>query len=98
MVAGLAESASVLNYTKPEIHNGSELLIEEGRHPVVERHCPDSFVPNDLLLNNSTQQLIIITGPNMGGKSTFLRQAALITLLAHIGSFVPAKRAKSANR
>ena len=94
VVAGLAESASVLNYTKPEIHNGSELLIEEGRHPVVERHCPDSFVPNDLLLNNSTQQLIIITGPNMGGKSTFLRQAALITLLAHIGSFVPAKRAK----
>ena len=93
-VAGLAESATVLNYTKPEVHNDAELLIEEGRHPVVERHSPDPFVPNDLLLNSTTQQLIIITGPNMGGKSTFLRQAALITLLAHIGSFVPAKRAK----
>ena len=94
VVAALAESASVLNYTKPHVHDGAELQIVDGRHPVVERHCKDSFVPNDLLLNDTTQQLIIITGPNMGGKSTFLRQAALITLLAHVGSFVPAKRAK----
>ena len=96
VVAALAESATVLNYTKPEIHDGSELQIVSGRHPVVERHCPDSFVPNDLLLNSTTQQLMILTGPNMGGKSTYLRQAALIVLMAHIGSFVPAQRAKVA--
>ena len=94
VVAALAESANVLNYTKPHVHEGAELQIVDGRHPVVERHCKDAFVPNDLLLNDTAQQLIIITGPNMGGKSTFLRQAALITLLAHVGSFVPAKRAK----
>ena len=94
VVAALAESAVVLNYTKPQVHAGAELDIVEGRHPVVERHCADAFVPNDLRLDDGAQQLIIVTGPNMGGKSTFLRQAALITLLAHIGSFVPAKSAK----
>ena len=94
VVVALAESATVLNYTKPQIHDGAELRIVSGRHPVVERHCPDPFVPNDLLLNSTTQQLMILTGPNMGGKSTYLRQAALIVLLAHIGSFVPAQRAK----
>ena len=93
VLAALAESAVVLNYTKPRIHAGAELDIVEGRHPVVERHCPDAFVPNDLRLDDA-QQLIIVTGPNMGGKSTFLRQAALIALLAHSGSFVPAKSAK----
>ena len=94
VVAALAEAAVALNYTKPQVHAGAELEIVEGRHPVVERHCSDAFVPNDLLLDDSAQQLVIVTGPNMGGKSTFLRQAALIALLAHAGSFVPAKRAK----
>jgi DNA mismatch repair protein MutS len=61
---------------------------------VVERHCPDPFVPNDVVLNGTSHQLIILTGPNMGGKSTYLRQTALISLLAQIGSFVPAREAK----
>ena len=94
VLATLAESATLLNYTKPRLHDGDELSIVEGRHPVVERHCPDPFVPNDVLLNSTTQQLVILTGPNMGGKSTYLRQTALIVLLAHVGSFVPAQRAK----
>jgi DNA mismatch repair protein MutS len=94
VLAALAEIATSLNYTKPRVHSGNELEIVEGRHPVVEQSCTDSFVPNDTKLNNTTQQLIILTGPNMGGKSTYLRQTALITLLSHIGSFVPAQRAK----
>ncbi len=94
VLAGLAEAATVLNYTKPQVHEGEELRIEDGRHPVVERHCPDQFVPNDTSLDGAAQQVVILTGPNMGGKSTYLRQVALIALLAHVGSFVPAKRAK----
>ena len=94
VLAALAETATLLNYTKPLVNDDDELNIVEGRHPVVERHCPDPFVPNDVLLNSTTQQLVILTGPNMGGKSTYLRQTALIVLLAHIGSFVPAQRAK----
>ena len=94
VLAAFAETASVLNYTKPQIHNGDELQILEGRHPIVERNCSDQFVPNDVLLNSSSQQLVILTGPNMGGKSTYLRQVAIIVLLAHIGSFVPARHAK----
>ena len=94
VVSALAEAATLLNYTKPQIHDGDELQISDGRHPVVERHCPDPFVPNDVLLNSTSQQLVILTGPNMGGKSTYLRQTALIVLLAHAGSFVPARRAK----
>ena len=94
VLAGLAEAATVLNYTKPQVHDGEELQVEDGRHPVVERHCPDQFVPNDTLLDGAAQQVVILTGPNMGGKSTYLRQVALIALLAHAGSFVPAKRAK----
>ena len=94
VLVGLAETATVADYTKPQIHDGHELHIEDGRHPVVERHCPDQFVPNDTILNAATDQVVILTGPNMGGKSTFLRQVAVITLLAHIGSFVPARRAK----
>ena len=94
VIAALAETATALNYAKPQVHEGPELEIAGGRHPVVERRSPTPFVPNDLLLDDTTQQLVIITGPNMGGKSTFLRQAALIVLLAHVGSFVPAKRAR----
>ena len=93
VLAALAEAAQALNYAKPRVHDGPELRISEGRHPVVERRSPTPFVPNDLLLDDATQQLVIVTGPNMGGKSTFLRQAALIVLLAHAGSFVPAAEA-----
>ena len=94
VLAGLAEAAAVNDYIKPHVHDGDELVIVEGRHPVVERHVGHAFVPNDATLNGSTHQVIILTGPNMGGKSTYLRQTALIVLLAHIGSFVPANRAK----
>ena len=94
VLAALAEAALALNYAKPRVHDGPELRISEGRHPVVERRSPTPFVPNDLLLDDTTQQLVIVTGPNMGGKSTFLRQAALIVLLAHAGSFVPAAAAQ----
>jgi DNA mismatch repair protein MutS len=94
VLAGLAETAALCNYTKPHVHDGDELLVTDGRHPVVERHVRDAFVPNDITLNGSTHQLIVLTGPNMGGKSTFLRQTALVCLLAQAGSFVPARTAK----
>jgi DNA mismatch repair protein MutS len=94
VLAGLAETAAVANYTKPHVHDGDEYVVTDGRHPVVERFAPDQFVPNDIDLNGTARQLVILTGPNMGGKSTYLRQAALIPLLAQIGSFVPAKDAK----
>ena len=76
------------------MHDGDELFIAEGRHPVVERHVGHEFVPNDVTLNSTSHQVILLTGPNMGGKSTYLRQCALIVLLAQTGSFVPANRAK----
>ena len=94
VLAGLAEAAAVHDYIKPHVHGGDELTVAEGRHPVVERHVGHAFVPNDVTLNGTTHQVIILTGPNMGGKSTWLRQTALIVLLAHVGSFVPANRAK----
>ena len=94
VLAGLAETAAVYDYTKPHVHDGDELVITEGRHPVVERHAGHNFVPNDVTLDAATQQVILLTGPNMGGKSTYLRQCALIVLLAQVGSFVPASRAK----
>jgi len=94
VLAALAETAAVANYTKPHVHDGADYLVTDGRHPVVERYAAGAFVPNDIDLNGTTRQLVILTGPNMGGKSTYLRQAALIPLLAQIGSFVPAKDAK----
>ena len=94
VLGGLAETAAVANYTKPRVHDGDELLLTEARHPVVERHTPDAFVPNDVALDSTVRQLLILTGPNMGGKSTYLRQAALIPILAQAGSFVPARDAK----
>ena len=94
VLAGLAETATVCNYTKPHVHDGDELVVVDARHPVVERFSRDPFVPNDIELNASTRQLMVLTGPNMGGKSTYLRQTALIPLLAQIGSFVPAREAK----
>ncbi len=95
-LAALAETATINNYTKPHVHEGDEIQVVEGRHPVVERHSSEAFVPNDTQLNGTTHQLVILTGPNMGGKSTYLRQVAVICLLAQAGSFVPARQAKLA--
>ena len=94
VLSALAETAAAQNYTKPMMHAGDELAAVDVRHPVVERHVTDAFVPNDVTLDSSSRQLIVLTGPNMGGKSTFLRQTALLCLMAQAGSFVPAKSAK----
>lgn len=90
----LAEAAVRNQYVRPELTDGDELDIRQGRHPVVEQRAPDGFVANDICLDTSSQQILVITGPNMAGKSTFLRQVALITLMAQIGSFVPAQSAR----
>lgn len=91
----LAEVADKYNYVKPEVNEEDVIEIKEGRHPVVERLIPSgAFVPNDTLLNEGEDRVNIITGPNMAGKSTYMRQVALITLMAQIGSFVPADYAK----
>ncbi|MDO6355439.1 DNA mismatch repair protein MutS [Caloramator sp. CAR-1] len=82
------------NYVKPEITNDGIIEIIDGRHPVVEKVISSPFVPNDTILDNKENMIIIITGPNMAGKSTYLRQVALITLLSQVGCFVPAKKAK----
>jgi DNA mismatch repair protein MutS len=76
------------------MHAGDELVAADARHAVVERHAADAFVPNDVTLDSANHQLVILTGPNMGGKSTFLRQTALLCLMAQSGSFVPARTAK----
>lgn len=94
VLAGLAHTAVHRNYVAPVLHDGDEIEIKAGRHPIVEAFSSDSFVSNDLKMNNSADRLLIITGPNMGGKSTILRQIALIQILAQIGSFVPAASAK----
>ena len=94
VLAALAETAAVLNYTKPQMHAADDLVATDARHPVVERHVPDAFVPNDVTLDSADHQLIILTGPNMGGKSTYLRQCALLCVMAQAGSFVPARTAK----
>jgi DNA mismatch repair protein MutS len=91
-LAALAERAAALEWTRPELTTEARLTIEGGRHPVVERFSEAPFVPNDLRLD-AERRMLIITGPNMGGKSTYMRQAALIALLAHVGSYVPADRA-----
>jgi DNA mismatch repair protein MutS len=93
-LSSLAEAATKRNYVSPMLHDGDEIEIKNGRHPIVEAFSGEMFIPNDLLMNNSTDRLLIITGPNMGGKSTCLRQIALIQILAQIGSFVPAQSAK----
>ena len=87
-----AERAATLDCAQPELVDYPMLLVEGGRHPVVERAAREPFVPNDLRLEE-TRRMLIITGPNMGGKSTYMRQTALIVILAHIGCFVPARRA-----
>lgn len=94
-LAGFARLAAENGYCRPQINNGLELKIEQGRHPVIETLMPpgEEYIANDLYLDNNSQQIIILTGPNMAGKSALLRQTALIVLLAQIGSFVPAKNA-----
>lgn len=92
--AALAEIASRRDYVRPEILEDDTLDIRSGRHPVVEAALSDPFVPNDSVMDTESQQVLIITGPNASGKSTYLRQVALIALMAQIGSFVPARSAK----
>lgn len=95
VIANFAYCASRYNYVKPTVSESDEIIIRDGRHPVVEQiFTQEGFVPNDTQLNCSEEQLHIITGPNMSGKSTYLRQTALIVLLAQIGCFVPASAAK----
>jgi DNA mismatch repair protein MutS len=91
-LAALAERAGALEWTCPQLTDDTRLTIEGGRHPIVERFTDAPFVPNDLRLD-AGRRMLVITGPNMGGKSTYMRQAALIVVLAHMGSYVPAERA-----
>ncbi len=95
VLAGLAHIAALRNYCRPRLEGSGDLEIVEGRHPVIEEQemaaGGERFVPNDLFLNSTTHTILVLTGPNMGGKSTYLRQAALIVILAQMGSFVPAR-------
>ena len=94
-LVSLAEAAAKNNYTRPVIVNGDMLKIVEGRHPVLEQlSAEERFIPNDTLLDCEENQLIILTGPNMAGKSTYMRQVAVITLMAQMGSFVPVREAQ----
>ena len=95
-LCGFAQLAKQNNYTYPDMDDSFELDIKDGRHPVIEKQLPlgEAYVANDTFLDRNTQQIIMITGPNMSGKSAILRQTALIVLLAQIGSFVPAKHAR----
>lgn len=93
-LSALAETAVRRRYALPTMHDGDEIEIVSGRHPVIEVFNEEPFIPNSVYLNNSTDRLLIITGPNMGGKSTVLRQTAVICILAQMGSFVPAEKAR----
>jgi len=97
VLAAFAHIAALRNYCRPKFDDSSDIEILEGRHPVIEQQevgGGDRFVPNDLYLNSTTHTVLVLTGPNMGGKSTYLRQAALIVILAQMGSFVPARSAR----
>ena len=96
VLAGFAELAETHHYCRPEVNDSTRIDIRAGRHPVIETLMPagEEFVPNDIMLDNKSQQIIILTGPNMAGKSALLRQTALIVLMAQIGSFVPASEAR----
>ena len=97
VLAGLAHIAALRNYCRPKFDDSADMEIVEGRHPVIEQlemAARERFVPNDLYLNSTTHSVLVLTGPNMGGKSTYLRQAALIVILAQMGSFVPARSAR----
>ncbi len=98
-LAAFGEAAAVGNYIKPHVHEGDDTVVLDARHPVVERRTAaagEPFVANDIILDSGASQLVILTGPNMGGKSTFLRQTALLSVMAQAGSFVPAREAKIA--
>ncbi len=94
VLSSLAELASRRGYNRPVVHEGERIKILEGRHPVIEVTNDDPFIPNDTNLDRESSQILIVTGPNMGGKSTYLRQVALICILAQMGSFVPAREAE----
>ncbi len=94
LISSLSLVAIENDYIRPEVNTDEEIYIKEGRHPVVEQLMEDNYVPNDTLLDLKNNRFIIITGPNMSGKSTYMRQVALIVLLAQMGSFVPAKEAE----
>jgi DNA mismatch repair protein MutS len=91
-----SENAIQFNYKKPQLHEGFELVLTDSRHPVIERNLPsgEEYIANNIQLDPAEQQIIILTGPNMSGKSAILRQTALITLMAHMGSFVPVSAAR----
>src|SRR5690606_38998656 len=93
VLAAFAERAQALDWARPALSPEPGIRIERGRHPVVEAVRDEPFEPNDLVLGDD-RRMLVITGPNMGGKSTYMRQNALIVLLAHIGSFVPAAKAE----
>ncbi|MFX0043708.1 MAG: DNA mismatch repair protein MutS [Candidatus Hodarchaeota archaeon] len=94
VLSSFAEIAEQYNYCRPIINNNNKIIVKEGRHPVVEQiNLDEQFIPNDCYLDNDNDQLLIITGPNMAGKSTYLRQVALICIIAQMGCFVPAKSA-----
>lgn len=94
VLISLAEAAARFNYVRPQIKNNGEINIKDGRHPLVERILKrDLFVPNDTKLNHNDTEIMLITGPNMAGKSTYMRQVALLTLMAQAGSFIPAREA-----
>jgi DNA mismatch repair protein MutS len=93
VLLALAECAAQRNYVRPEVDDGDTIVIRDGRHPVIEVSQGEPFIPNDTDLDGGDNQILIITGPNMGGKSTYLRQVALISILGQMGSFVPAKSA-----
>ncbi len=90
----LAKLALDKNYSRPEVYEGSSISIKAGRHPVAETYSTQSFVPNDLEIDSKGSSLLIITGPNMGGKSTYIRQQALLVIMAQMGSFIPAQNAR----
>jgi len=95
VLQGFAQNAVLNNYSRPIVNSEHKIVVSEGRHPVVEKILDKgSFIPNDVLVDRDTNQILIITGPNMAGKSTYLRQVALITVMAQVGSFVSAKEAK----
>jgi DNA mismatch repair protein MutS len=94
VLASLAEAATRFDYVKPRLGRGDELAFVEGRHPIMERVLSEPFVANDLVIGDGAPRLFVLTGPNMGGKSTFLRQTALTVVMAQMGSFVPAREAK----
>ncbi len=96
VLASFAQQAQTSNYVRPQIDNSKEIEIINGRHPVIEKHLPlgESFIANDVILSPDQQQIIMITGPNMSGKSAILRQTALIVLLAQMGSYIPAENAR----